>query len=825
MVHKSRYLYVALVASLALFLTSCYPAHSGSSGGLNGGGGGGTGGGGGNNGNPSTFTIGGSVIGLAGTGLVLVDNGGDNLPITNNGAFTFKTAVSGAYAVLVLTQPTGPAQTCSVSNGTGNATAKVTNVLINCGTTGLTVGGSVSGLIGGGLVLQDNGADNFSVSGTGNVPFTFVTPLSPGATYAVTVLTQPKNPPQVCSVVNGSGTVTSNVNNVQVSCTQPGYSISGSVVGLVEGPGDTLELQDNAGDDLYVTGDTVFTFPTKVTNGGIYNVDMFQLAHSQPQPCAIYFYTGIAIANVSDVLVDCEHNDWAWGSWFLNSTTGANNYASVTTPLFPANAPYSGDFSTPGGRDFAATWTDKFGRHWLFGGSGWPYPSPLGKQNFGLLNDLWVFDNSLNPQDNTGGWLPANLQVYTNSTSVPIVFEVRVDPLEGEDYIQPTTPPLGTLPSARWGASSWTDAATGDLYLFGGQQADTGLLNDIWKCTPPPFGVYAAPLGFSTTVDPEGAGTTSCPWTFVSGPGVNVTGNYGSQGVAGGVPGGRWAAATTTDASGNVFIFGGQGVDSAGTIGLLNDLWEFSGGQWTWIGPSASKVANQNGVYPAAVGSGSGTTAPGGRQHATLWVDTSGNIWLFGGFGLDSIGTGNGGPPPSGAILNDLWEYNKSSQQWIWVSGNNLANQTGVYGSQATSNLSTGAATSVPGSRWGAAGWVDSNNNLWFFGGWGYGTTTTDPTGFLDDTWEYQHSSGQWIWWKGISNVNQNTVFATIPIPFADGTPFTNNVVGGRRGVAIWPTPDPQGFIWMFGGEGYDASQGNPPGYLNDLWQYLAFPN
>jgi hypothetical protein len=67
-------------------------------------------------------------------------------------------------------------------------------------------------------------------------------------------------------------------------------------------------------------------------------------------------------------------------------------------------------------------------------------------------------------------------------------------------------------------------------------------------------------------------------------------------------------------------------------------------------------------------------------------------------------------------------------------------------------------------------------------------------------------------------------VFATIPIPFADGTPFVNNVVGGRRGTAIWPQPDPEGFIWMFGGEGYDSSQGTPPGYLNDLWRYLQFP-
>jgi len=157
------------------------------------------------------------------------------------------------------------------------------------------------------------------------------------------------------------------------------------------------------------------------------------------------------------------------------------------------------------------------------------------------------------------------------------------------------------------------------------------------------------------------------------------------------------------------------------------------------------------------------------------------------------------------------------------VSGSNLANQTGTYGTQVVVTPTTAAPGSFPGSRWGAAGWSDTNGNLWLVGGWGYGTSTTDPTGFLNDIWEYQQSSGQWIWWKGISNANQNSVFATIPIN-ADGTPFVNNVVGGRRGAAIWPKPDIEGFIWLFGGEGYDHSQGSPPGYLNDLWRYLQFP-
>ena len=808
---------LCLIVCLALALSACRSGSATALGAGSGSGSGGSGSGGsGSSGSGSggaTFTIGGTVVGLVGTGLVLQDNGGDNLTVSASGAFTFKTAVSGAYAVTVFTQPTVPAQTCSIASGSGTAAANVTNILVNCGATSLTIGGSVSGLLGGGLVLQYNGGNNLAIAGQANVPFTFPAPVSTGTAYAVTIQTQPSNPAQVCSVVNGSGTATSNVNNVEVICTQPGFKISGSVVGLVEAAGDTLELQDNAGDDLFVTGDTVFTFPTQITNGGIYNISVFLPPTSQPQGCSEFYYTGVAISNVSDVLVDCQHNDWGWTSWYINSTTKANNYASVTTPLFPANTTYPVNVSTPGGRDFATSWTDNLGRRWLFGGNGYPYPSPLGNQLPSLLNDLWVDDESV------GGWVPANLPVFANNT--PPVYEVRVDQLELED-VPTNTVTSPNYPGSRWGSSGWTSSTSGDLYLFGGQGIDSNgnerLLNDLWKCTPP--------VSLATTVDSFGAGTSSCPWTLVGGSTVgNASGTYGTQGTAGGGPGGRWAAATTTDAAGNFWLFGGQGEDSAGTIGMLNDLWEYNASvnQWTWIGPASSKIVNQNGSY-GTLGAGSGTTAPGGRQAGVLWADTSGNIWLFGGFGLDSVGTGNSGPPPAGAILNDLWEYNISTKQWIWVSGNNVANQTGNYGAEATSNLSTGAAANFPGSRWGAAGFSDTNSNLWLIGGWGYGTSTTDPTGFLDDIWEYQPSTGQWIWWKGISNANQNTVFAILNFPGGDGALYVNNVVGGRRGSAIW-APTALGYVHVFGGEGYDSSNGTPPGYLNDFWTYLPFPN
>jgi 6-phosphogluconolactonase len=96
------------------------------------GGGGGSGGGG-----TVTYTVGGMVTGLTGSGLMLSNNGGDNLPVTANGAFTFATALpkGTAYSVSASTQPTNPNQNCMVRNGTGDGTitnADVSTVAVVC---------------------------------------------------------------------------------------------------------------------------------------------------------------------------------------------------------------------------------------------------------------------------------------------------------------------------------------------------------------------------------------------------------------------------------------------------------------------------------------------------------------------------------------------------------------------------------------------------------------------------------------------------------------------------------------------------------------------
>jgi 6-phosphogluconolactonase (cycloisomerase 2 family) len=169
---------------------------------------------------PPTYTIGVSVSGLSGSGLALSNNGSDTLTVSANGAATFTKAVAagGAYAVTVATQPASPSQTCAVANGTGTVgSANVTGVSVTCATNSYPVHATVSGLSGSGLVIQNNFGDDLAVATSGAT--TFATQVPSGSGYNIAVLTQPSNPVQICTVANGSGTVTSSaISTPAINC-------------------------------------------------------------------------------------------------------------------------------------------------------------------------------------------------------------------------------------------------------------------------------------------------------------------------------------------------------------------------------------------------------------------------------------------------------------------------------------------------------------------------------------------------------------------------------------------------------------------------------
>lgn len=261
---------------------------------------------------PDTYTIGGEVSGLLGSGLVLQLNGAGDTSVVRNGSFLFPDGLaSGAsYAVAVATQPSNPTQTCTVSNGAGVVGAEdVVNVAVVCSTESFSVGGTVSGLEGRGLVLELNGADTLPIASNG--AFTFPNALASGSAYEIIVSVQPDAPSQTCTVANASGVVGSGAaSSASVTCATDTFAVSGTVVGL---EGDRLVLQ-NSNETVEVESDGTFSFPGRIASGGSYDV-VVQVQPSNPaQACTVTNGSGtVTTADVTDVSVTCTRREFTIG--------------------------------------------------------------------------------------------------------------------------------------------------------------------------------------------------------------------------------------------------------------------------------------------------------------------------------------------------------------------------------------------------------------------------------------------------------------------------------------------------------------------------------
>lgn len=512
------------------------------------------------------------------------------------------------------------------------------------------------------------------------------------------------------------------------------FKIGGAVVNLA-GTGGGLVLQDNGGGNLIVNANGSFQFATALPSGSSYHVTVFAQPTSPAQLCAATNASGTVTADVTNVQVDCGHNEWAW----VTGTKTTNQAGTYGTPGTPAPT------NTPGGRQYAASWADAAGNLLLFGGYGYDT-----KGNLLPMNDFWKF---------SGGewtWMGGSTVGGQNGS-----------------YGTLGVPSAGNIPGARFEALSWTDAA-GDFWLFGGNGFDSvgnePCMNDLWKYSASAgqwtwvggskvgaqngaYGTLGVPATTnipggrcSTVMWPDASGSiwifgglgydqsnaiigelndlwkyspASGQWTWMGGPTLkNQHGTYGTQGTPAptNIPGARLGAFGWADASGNFWVFGGYGYDSNGTLSVLNDQWKYSGGQWTWVAGSA--VVNQRGVY-GTQGLAAATNIPGARQYGATWTDASGNAWLFGGNGLDSTA--------AAGWLNDLWKF--GGGQWTWVGGSNVANQNPTYGTQGMLAPGNG-----PGGRFFLTRWMDNKGNFWLFGGYGQ---VPGALGNLNDLWMY----------------------------------------------------------------------------------------
>ncbi len=216
-------------------------------------------------------------------------------------------------------------------------------------------------------------------------------------------------------------------------------------------------------------------------------------------------------------------------------------------------------------------------------------------------------------------------------------------------------------------------------------------------------------------------------------------------------------------------------------------------GWWTWM----------KGTYPGTPVINWGTQGvpaatnepPGEYQSAACWADSKGIFWQFSG--------GNGWGYPT------LWKYDPATNMWTWVKGANVLATTngGVWGTQGVANI----ANCPPALTIGAVTWVDTNDNLWLFGGFGWGTTGTFRSK-LAALWRYDPLTNMWTWMKGPNTGNNPTgVYGTQGVPSAANYPSARYETN-----AGWT--DNSGDLWLFGGQG-------PSGELNDLWKYNIATN
>lgn len=411
------------------------------------------------------------------------------------------------------------------------------------------------------------------------------------------------------------------------------------------------------------------------------------------------------------------HGEWAWMGGGIPYSNCKDDFCYPLGVYGKRSAFAAGNI--PGGRTSAVSWSTPDGKMWLFGGGVVPT-----EPTWNEANDFWVFDPS---QGAHGEWAWMGGNKVSTATQPGIY---------GTEYQFAST----NMPGGRWDAVSWTDRE-GRLWMFGGAGYDGNgnqcILDDLWVFDPA-----------------QGA---HGEWAWMGGSQtVRTKGVYGTEFnfAPGNMPGSRWSPVVWAENGGKVWLFGGQGYDSAGYEGALNDLWVFdpaqgAHGEWAWMGGSDTVPISCTAGFSWCGRAGkygtqyqfAATSNPGGRAYGVSWTDRGGHLWLLGGQGYDASATEG--------TLNDLWEFNPAAGalgQWAWMGGsatvpNSCAAGYGNCGRYASYGTEYDPSLSnFPGGRQSGTSWADENGNLWLFGGYGYGAHDVGGGYFdvLSDLWRFK---------------------------------------------------------------------------------------
>ncbi|HEX4049499.1 MAG TPA: kelch repeat-containing protein [Steroidobacteraceae bacterium] len=522
----------------------------------------------------TTYSVGGSVSGLSET-LVLQNNGGDNLSISQNGLFAFTTTLApgAAYSVSILTQPTD--QTCTITNASGTLQSSVSSVLVACASTTAVTDqwmwrSGTDSVDGAGMYGTEGSAAALNTPGARRQPSAWTdlsgnlwlfggygTGSAVGSAGMLNDLWEYSPTSQLWTWQGGSqasgaaasyGTLDMAAANNNPGAREGAASWSDAAGNLWLFGGDSVaaggaqqfndlwEYQPSSSQWTWIGGSS------SAGNAGNYGTLGVAAAGNLPPArtnatswmdgSGVFWLFGGAQLKADGSLAAVLDDLWSFspstGMWTWVSGSSAPNAVGVY-----GTEGTSAAGNLPGSRLGASAWVDAHGNFWLFGGEG-VTQSGVSQQ----YNDLWEYSPG------SDQWTWVNGSTAADNSGV---------------YGTQGAGAAGVAPGARVASVTWQDSA-GDLWLFGGYGYDQGgivsELNDLWE--------YNLSTGL---------------WTWVAGSSLGrASGSYGAEdtSTSSTMPGARQQAVGWRDASGTFWLFGGYGFDAYGAQQDLNDLWSYT---------------------------------------------------------------------------------------------------------------------------------------------------------------------------------------------------------------------------------------------------------
>jgi len=287
---------------------------------------------------------------------LLQNNGGDDLYVTGNQDFKFRTQLLDGepYNVTVVTQPTLPSQTCTLTNSTGVINGKNATVRATCKTNKYTVGGTVSGLSGQVILHNDvpqSPYDALTIDADG--AFTFARDITDGSNYSVSVFRQPSV--QTCTVTRGSGSLNgANVDNVALACADNVPTISLNSASVVEGDTGTSNLEFSVKLSLLARQNVTVHYSTTTTKDSDMDgvTDDLDLCPGTPAATTVDV-NGCSTAQTIDDTLARAGNDYTVTTGDLIIYAGTNS-STVSVPV-------SGDTNPEANETLTLTLTEPTG--------------------------------------------------------------------------------------------------------------------------------------------------------------------------------------------------------------------------------------------------------------------------------------------------------------------------------------------------------------------------------------------------------------------------------------------------------------------------------